>query len=104
MWPAGAGVAQQEDQGKYIPYTMDEEEKRSLLLSGDHLSLGDRGTVCSLWRRDLFPVMPARYVLAIMGFLGFFNVYTLRVNLSMAIVAMVNETADPTSHLVRALR
>ena len=34
--------------------------------------------------------MPARYVLTIMMFLGFVNVYALRINLSMAIVAMAN--------------
>ncbi len=45
-----------------------------------------------LWRRDYCPDLPARYVLAIMSFLGFCNVYALRVNLSMAIVEMDNET------------
>lgn len=30
-----------------------------------------------------------------MGFLGFANVYAMRVNLSVAIVAMVNQTALP---------
>ena len=33
-----------------------------------------------------------RFVLAIMGFLGFVNVYCLRVNLSVALVAMLNHT------------
>jgi len=33
-----------------------------------------------------------RLVLSIMGFLGMINCYTLRVNLSVAIVAMVNAT------------
>ncbi|XP_042865549.1 putative inorganic phosphate cotransporter [Penaeus japonicus] len=37
----------------------------------------------------------ARHVLALMGFLGFANVYAMRVNLSVAIVAMVNNTAIP---------
>lgn len=36
-----------------------------------------------------------RTVLGIMGFLGFANVYAMRVNLSVAIVAMVNIT-NPT--------
>ncbi|XP_076064319.1 putative inorganic phosphate cotransporter isoform X2 [Oratosquilla oratoria] len=36
-----------------------------------------------------------RRVLAILGFLGFCNVYAMRVNLSVAIVAMVNNTAIP---------
>ena len=33
--------------------------------------------------------------MALMGFLGFANVYAMRVNLSVAIVAMVNNTAIP---------
>lgn len=33
-----------------------------------------------------------------MGFLGFANVYAMRVNLSVAIVAMVNQTALPTTN------
>lgn len=31
-----------------------------------------------------------------MGFLGFANVYAMRVNLSVAVVAMINETAIPS--------
>ena len=50
--------------------------------------------VCRLWRKDWFPWFPARYVLAVMSFLGFVNVYALRVNLSMALVVMVNNTED----------
>ncbi|XP_014675000.1 PREDICTED: sialin-like [Priapulus caudatus] len=43
-------------------------------------------------------VLSARHTLAMMMFLGFFNVYALRVNLSVALLAMVNVTmleADP---------
>jgi hypothetical protein len=32
-----------------------------------------------------------RYILMIMGFFGFFNVYAMRVNLSVAVVHMQNE-------------
>ena len=39
--------------------------------------------------------LKARHVLGILGFLGFANVYAMRVNLSVAIVAMVNKTAFP---------
>ena len=34
-----------------------------------------------------------RYVLCLLAFLGFFNLYALRVNLSVAMVAMVNHSA-----------
>lgn len=37
----------------------------------------------------------ARHILGLMGFLGFANVYAMRVNLSVAVVAMVNHTAIP---------
>ena len=39
----------------------------------------------------------ARHALAVMAFLGFFNVYCLRVNLSVALVAMVNSTSSENS-------
>ena len=39
--------------------------------------------------------MGKRQLLALMGFFGFANVYAMRVNLSVAIVAMVNNTAIP---------
>ncbi|XP_063384106.1 putative inorganic phosphate cotransporter [Cydia fagiglandana] len=39
----------------------------------------------------------SRTVLGIMGFLGFANVYAMRVNLSVAIVAMINSTAPVPS-------
>ncbi|GFT69678.1 hypothetical protein NPIL_57341 [Nephila pilipes] len=34
---------------------------------------------------------PTRYVFALLGFLGFFNVYAMRVNLNVAIIAMVKQ-------------
>ncbi|KAG0717620.1 putative inorganic phosphate cotransporter [Chionoecetes opilio] len=40
-------------------------------------------------------VFGARHVLGAMGFLGFANVYAMRVNLSVAVVAMVNSSAIP---------
>ena len=47
----------------------------------------------SCLRRDHFPCIPARYVLAIMISIGFAIVFGLRVNLSVAIIQMVNGTA-----------
>jgi len=43
--------------------------------------------------QDTSRCVKARYVMAFMSFLGFANVYAMRVNLSVAIVAMVNNTA-----------
>lgn len=40
----------------------------------------------------------ARHILGLMGFLGFANVYAMRVNLSVAVVAMVNHTAIPDAN------
>jgi len=40
-----------------------------------------------------------RFVLIFMGFLGFINVYSLRVNLSVALVAMVNHTELPNGNM-----
>ena len=45
--------------------------------------------------QDTSRCVKARYVMAFMAFLGFANVYAMRVNLSVAIVAMVNNTAIP---------
>ena len=43
-------------------------------------------------------LMPKRYLLAILSFFGFLNVYALRVNLSVALVAMVsNRTITSTT-------
>ena len=39
------------------------------------------------------PWVGARHIFALLGFLGFVNVYAMRVNLSVAIVAMVNQTS-----------
>lgn len=35
-----------------------------------------------------------RYVVALMAFFGFFNVYSLRVNLSIAVVAMTQDRSE----------
>ena len=81
-----------------IKSTMMETEKQPLLAK-EFPKESPRG-IKGLWRHDFFPCIPARYVLAIMGFLGFVNVYALRVNLSMAIVPMVNNSANASSNIV----
>eukprot|EP00090_Calanus_glacialis_P040476 TRINITY_DN7059_c0_g1_i1.p1 TRINITY_DN7059_c0_g1~~TRINITY_DN7059_c0_g1_i1.p1 ORF type:complete len:505 (-),score=159.42 TRINITY_DN7059_c0_g1_i1:141-1655(-) len=43
-----------------------------------------------------------RHIFALMGFLGFANVYAMRVNLSVAIVAMVNNTAISNTSIVNS--
>ncbi|KAI1297686.1 Sialin [Halotydeus destructor] len=42
--------------------------------------------------------LPARFVFAFLGFLGFNMIYALRVNLSVAIVSMVNSTATEVAN------
>lgn len=78
-------------------------EKDYLISSGRRSPRGSN-LVTRVWRHDCLPCLPARYVLAVMGFLGFINVYTLRVNLSVAIVRMVNETANASTNLVGDLK
>ncbi|XP_043472998.1 sialin [Leptopilina heterotoma] len=46
---------------------------------------------------DVRSCIKARYTLGFLGFLGFALVYAMRVNLSVAIVSMVNQTAIPHS-------
>lgn len=50
--------------------------------------------------RYLARLMPVRFLLAILVFVGFMNVYALRVNLSVAIVAMVKPVTPSTSTLL----
>jgi MFS transporter, ACS family, solute carrier family 17 (sodium-dependent inorganic phosphate cotransporter), other len=42
--------------------------------------------------------MPARYLFALLGSVGFAIIYGLKVNLSVCIVAMVNNTALAGAH------
>ena len=67
-------------------------EDEYLLSSSKSAGEKRQGFISRLWRTDWFPWMPARYVLALMSFLGIVNVYALRVNLSMALVVMVNDS------------
>lgn len=47
---------------------------------------------------DTKDFLKSRHILGILGFLGFANVYAMRVNLSVAIVAMVNSTIQPQTN------
>ncbi|XP_064480573.1 sialin-like isoform X2 [Ornithodoros turicata] len=66
------------------------EEPSDTLLSGKRRS----------WK-DVVDGIQTRHVLALLGFLGFVNVYALRVNLSVALVAMVNHTAIKSNSSAR---
>lgn len=53
---------------------------------------------CFFAVEDTKDCLKARHILGILGFLGFANVYAMRVNLSVAIVAMVNSTSAPETN------
>lgn len=46
----------------------------------------------------MFDFIPARHIFVLMGFLGLMNVYSLRVNLSVALVAMVKSSDSGSKH------
>nr|XP_042898022.1 sialin-like [Parasteatoda tepidariorum] len=62
--------------------------ERKLSLSERKISLSEK---CSKLK-SLY--MPRRYILVLLGSLGIFNVFAMRTNLSVAIVAMVNQTTN----------
>ena len=77
------------------------------LLSGDPSSIESLDDKDFRLRISKCRCMPKRYVLAILSFFGFFNVYCLRVDLSVALVAMTsNHTRvkyDGSEYWVRIL-
>ena len=79
---------------------MESPQKEMVSVNADRRR-GSESTFQRLRRVDVFPWMPARYALAVLSFLGFFNVYALRVNLSVAIVQMDNRTAEHYHHAAR---
>lgn len=61
----------------------DEDRETQPLLDACNVEpTGDAGLLCGR--------IPSRYILAIWAFFGFFCLYSMRVNLSVAIVAMVS--------------
>ena len=74
--------------------TRDDEDKIPLI---ENASDGEperpRSLPERLWRRSPAPCIPARYSLAVLSFLGLMITFALRINLSVAIVEMVNSTA-----------
>ncbi len=72
------------------------DEKTYLLSESTNLEPQQKHLKKNGWRRywsfDCLPFIPARYSLVLVSCLGFVNVYALRVNLSVAIVQMVNST------------
>ena len=76
------------------------EDDLPLLISSKTDKRESRNKKGSLWTRDLCPVIKCRVVIAVMAFLGFCNVYALRVNLSMAIVVMVKDTGEESAAVV----
>ncbi|XP_035223109.1 sialin-like isoform X3 [Stegodyphus dumicola] len=51
--------------------------------------------------RDPKCYFPRRYIITLLSFFGMFNVYAMRVNLSVAMVAMINSTVDASENTTR---
>ena len=79
-------------------------EERQHLLAGAALSQDPSSSRCIPHGRScltrLFDVFPARYGVVLASCLGFVNVFSLRIDLSLAIVAMVKTASSPndTTH------
>ena len=72
-----------------------------LLSSQDEPTRQKRGWLHRLRRKNMCSWLPARYVLAVMSFLGLMNVYILRVNLGVALVVMVNKTSNDSHNEIQ---
>jgi hypothetical protein len=81
-------LAEKEDQGTCTTTSANENEEATVPLLNEYIV----ESPLSGSLRCAF--IPARYVIAIWAFFGFFCLYALRVNLSVAIVAMVSQSVD----------
>jgi hypothetical protein len=79
------------------PLIGDSGEVKSKSKHMERRNLADLEIQFSLSDEGAFP--KKRHVLGLLGFFGFANVYAMRVNLSVAIVAMVNNTAPPDANV-----
>ena len=79
---------------------MSVEENQSLLHLPNSKPNNERESRRYFWHYNVCPCLPSRYAVVAIAFLGFVNVYALRTNLSMAIVAMVNSSANASTHFV----
>nr|KAG5687655.1 hypothetical protein BaRGS_027547 [Batillaria attramentaria] len=84
------------------PFARNDSKKSSVARSRSAISLASMRSAIEKRRREIY-IEPTplwcscRLVLAFMGFLGFVNVYAMRVNLSVAMVCMINQTAIQAS-------
>ncbi len=71
--------------------TTDTDVEKKQFISSDSEAVPNNITQFQkLLKLQIAPSIPARYVLAIIGFFGFTIDYALRINLSMAIIDMVS--------------
>ena len=74
-------------------------ENKSFIATEDHDDiLNDRCSLSSMWKKDLFPCIPARYLIVLCCFLLNSDLSALQAALSIAIVAMVKDSGKITSN------
>lgn len=72
-----------EEEGALVADSRDKKDDSDVYSYDDILDNHEPDECC-------FNCLPKRYMVALLSFLGFVNVYSLRVNLSVALVAMVS--------------
>ena len=66
-------------------------EKKSLIATDDD-GHDDKCVLSLVWKKDLCPCIPARYLIVLCCFLLISDLFALRAALSIAIVAMVKDS------------